>query len=63
VSEFAGGEGLSLGGDDLGALLAFCLGLAGHGPLHALGNRLTLHRRLSGVGIYNLIGGAAQGWK
>jgi hypothetical protein len=35
--ELVGGQCLALGGDDLGPLLAFGLGLAGHGPLHGLG--------------------------
>jgi len=34
---------LSLGGNDLGPLLALCLGLAGNGPLHGLGQLHVLH--------------------
>ena len=37
ASQLAGGERLALGGDDLRALLALGLGLAGHRALHALG--------------------------
>src|SRR5580700_6511574 len=42
-----GGQRLPLGVDDLGALLPFGLGLAGHGPLHAVGQLdvLQLHQR------------------
>ena len=36
-AELVGGQGLAFGGDDLGPLLAFGLGLAGHGPFHGLG--------------------------
>ena len=45
LGELAGAERLALGRDDLGPLLALGLGLAGHRPLHRLGQLdvLELH--------------------
>ena len=60
-AERGGGQRLAFGGDDFRPLLPFCLGLAGHRPLHAVGqldvfelDQGDLHAPLGGRDIEDL---------